>query len=406
MARGFVHGAGRLSHRHHQRSHTALSEQQQQTPARAALLPEPGPSASHSVNGGLALQQLQQQQQFVAELLGGNSSDTTWRDKADFFELAAAEAAESSSFVWPASPALVINLAQHVNDWVNVSTIFEREGIPFTRLNSSCNAHGGPSDPTVPTADECAFFHLLDSSRGGDPTCPHRPPVAVSECRCNAFNTSGGVVGCALSHVRAWNTSMQQHADSPFQVIAEDDAVLYPGRAKAQLLTAVANVTRMTLGQWSTIFFSPSVPSCLPSCAPGLRRWNGIDDYNEWWTNAMATDAWTTMYVVSPRGMKNYMTVVDSEGFGVGVDSSMIDWCPPGECFTLYSGAAPVEIGVLSPSYSNAHNTIENGEGCNVFCHFPWLVYALPVAGLLLLVVIGLGIARCRRGQQQAKEAP
>ena len=219
---------------------------------------------------------------------------------------------------WPAAAALILNLERKRDEWRNVSREFNRERIPFARLANTCDARQG-GNVTGPTEYECSLFHLLDASRGGDPSCPHRPPVAVTECECNPGASSGGIVGCSISHLRAWNLSRSTNRNSPFQVrrasdggpsrsrrthartcadprvcalpaafhvpqvIAEDDALLQVGVARMDLLAAVSEATRITNGNWSSIIFSPSRPECLPDCQPcALRRSEPCQARNPW----------------------------------------------------------------------------------------------------------------------------
>ena len=145
-------------------------------------------------------------------------------------------------------------------------------------------------------------------------------------------------------------------------------------------------------GNWTLIFFSPSRESCLPHCAPGLRQWHFPRDREVWFDNTMACDAWTTMYVMSPRGMDYFLNLANTDGFGTGIDTQMVDHCPPGECYTLYSGVGAAGGGVLAQSFDNAHDTIDNlGPETGPA---PWVIIALPVSGLLLAAVAILAIAK------------
>ena len=337
---------------------------------------------------------------------------------------------------WPAAAALIINLERKADEWRNVTREFNRERIPFARLSNTCDARQG-GNVTGPTEYECSLFHLLDASRGGDPSCPHRPPVAVTECECHAGASSGGIVGCSISHLRAWNHSRAANRNSPFQVIAEDDALLQVGVARMDLLAAVSEASRITNGNWSSIIFSPSRPDCLPDCQPcahrrsnpagpaahgpraprcaacltilrlmcmllrGLRRWNSSSERQVWFQNSMATDAWTTMYVISPRGMDARLSRAASEGFGSGIDLTMFDQCPDGECFTLYSGDGQPRSGVLSQDFQNVHNTIHNLG----FLGFPlWAISIMSVGGVALAAVLAWCLmSRCRQREPAAK---
>ena len=373
---------------------------------------------------------------------------------------------------WPAAAALILNLERKRDEWRNVSREFNRERIPFARLANTCDARQG-GNVTGPTEYECSLFHLLDASRGGDPSCPHRPPVAVTECECHAGASSGGIVGCSISHLRAWNHSRAANRNSPFQVrrasdggpsrsrrthartcadprvcalpaafhvpqvIAEDDALLQVGVARMDLLAAVSEASRITNGNWSSIIFSPSRPDCLPDCQPcahrrsnpagpaphgpraprcaacltilrlmcvllrGLRRWNSSSERQVWFQNSMATDAWTTMYVISPRGMDARLSRAASEGFGSGIDLTMFDQCPDGECFTLYSGDGQPRSGVLSQDFQNVHNTIHNLG----FLGFPlWAISIMSVGGVALAAVLAWCLmTRCKQREPAAK---
>lgn len=309
-----------------------------------------------------------------------------------------------------------MSLERHPEDWVNVSRDFRRENIPYERLENSCDARQGQGHNYFPTEDECGIMHLLDASRGGDPTCPHRPPVPISECACTPNNVSGGVVGCALSHTRAWNRSYHAYTDTPFQLVSEDDTMLQTGVARSAVLEAVANASALSGGNWSLVFFSPSRDECLPDCAPGLRQWgvgheSVADEFDTWFANTMAADAWTSMYALSRRGRDAYLARAESEGFGVGVDKAMYNWCEVGECFTLYSGDGPPPSGALSQAFENGHNSIENGPDRTILERLQnmplWTLITAPLLSFGLLALwIWACLSSCSKPPADDKAAP
>ena len=92
--------------------------------------------------------------------------------------------------------------------------------------------------------------------------------------------------------------------------------------------------------------------------------------------------------------MLNYLALVEAEGFATGIDTSMFDWCPPGECFTLYSSnVSNVETGVMSQSFRNEHNTIDDAEGGVPIWALQVLITVLGV--LLVIGVVYLGVRLC-----------
>ena len=126
-----------------------------------------------------------------------------------------------------------------------------------------------------------------------------------------------------------------------------------------------------------------------------------------WFENTMAADAWTSMYVLSARGLRGYLDRARTEGFGVGVDKAMFLWCAPGECFTLYSGqASPTArpTGVLNQQFANEHNTIEDDFSL-------WATlerqpeWELIAASIVFLVVLALCVWACcsRKARFSAK---
>ena len=133
----------------------------------------------------------------------------------------------------------------------------------------------------------------------------------------------------------------------------------------------------------------------------GLRRWNSSSERQVWFQNSMATDAWTTMYVISPRGMDARLSRAASEGFGSGIDTTMFDQCPDGECFTLYSGDGQPRRGVLSQDFQNVHNTIHNLG----FLGFPlWAISIMSVGGVALAALLAWCLmTRCKQREPAAK---
>ena len=133
---------------------------------------------------------------------------------------------------WPATvpEPILINMERCVKRRANMTRTFTLAHIPLRRLNDSADAHLGDV-----TSDECALFSKSNLPGRGN-------------CR-------DGAVGCAVSHLRAWNSSLARTPNASWQLISEDQTRLELG-ARPNILAAVAKVAKQN-ANWTTIFFSP-----------------------------------------------------------------------------------------------------------------------------------------------------
>ena len=90
--------------------------------------------------------------------------------------------------------AFVINLASAKDRWAAVASQLRRQGVPFTRIEGVVGKH-------------------------------HRANAHVSPW-CKVMCTDG-VIGCALSHIKAWKAALRSGA--PATLVMEDDVVLTKG---------------------------------------------------------------------------------------------------------------------------------------------------------------------------------
>jgi hypothetical protein len=227
---------------------------------------------------------------------------------------------------WPsdAPPCFLINEARCRHRLANMTEQFERAEIPFIRFAGTAEA----SSATSVTPSECAL--LSNTNCLGGPGC-----------RCD-----GGVAGCAISHLRAWNASLTQRPNAPWHLFAEDQEILFT-HGRERLLNSIAQVTAGRRN-WSTIFFSPDRDDHF------LRRIEGAGHIIQWlgsnvhggvsltrtdWTHQnQLTQSWASFYALSWEGVRNAITKVTVKGFQEALDYQLFDMCGIGNCFTVLGG--------------------------------------------------------------------
>ena len=216
---------------------------------------------------------------------------------------------------WPSDvpPVSVFNLPRCTGRWATVSASLDSAGMPYSRLENAADAHADEI-----SALECSLFDAMQCV-----------PASWTSCR----DCTGGIVGCAVTHLRGWNASMANHATAPWQAFSEDDVEFEAGGGKA-LLDVVSSVAQ-SKPDWNVIFFAPTTPEHR---LEGLREWNGQEDFQSWLEACNLSNSWTAFYVLSKRARANALELVSARGFGFPLDISVYKLCGRGDCFTQFGG--------------------------------------------------------------------
>jgi len=222
----------------------------------------------------------------------------------------------SSAFQgWPSDvpPSIVFNLPRCSNRWALIQDSLTAAGIPYSRLVNTADAHAGGV-----AAHECRLFDNMQCF-----------PSYFAQCKaCDA-----GIVGCAVTHFRGWNSSLVSYADAPWQAFAEDDVEFEAGGSQ-RLLTAVDAAAQKN-PEWKVIFFAPAAAE---HNLVGLRQWSGQDDFDAWLDACRDSGAWTSFYVLSNRARKAAVEQMGNRGFAYPLDITVFKLCSQGDCFTQFGG--------------------------------------------------------------------
>ena len=230
-------------------------------------------------------------------------------------------AAVSTLNAWPQSlpqtlPAsIVMNLPRCILRLRQVSESLAGAGIPFRRLESTADAHNNAIKP-----HECRIIHSM--------TCV---PTYFSGCR----DCTGGIAGCAISHLRGWQDSLAASPNAPWQAFTEDDTVFEPNGVH-DLLATVHEVNERN-PNWKLILFTPASPK---DALVGIRQWtHGYpEDFRPWIRACILSGAWTSFYILSASGLRRMVQNVTTGGFRSPLDTHLFSSCTAGECFTRHGG--------------------------------------------------------------------
>ena len=232
----------------------------------------------------------------------------------------------------PAS--IVVNLPRCTLRYQKVSESLVEAGIPFRRLANTADAHNHDIKP-----HECKMIHSM--------TCV---PSYFSDCR----DCTGGIAGCAISHMRGWQDSLAASPNAPWQAFTEDDTAFEPNGVH-DLLATVHEVTERN-PNWKLIFFTPAAPK---DGIVGLHQWpHGYpQDFDTWIHACVVSGAWASFYILSASGLRQVVQNVTTGGFMTPLDVHLFSSCAPGECFTRHGGVVKGTASLEDLGFSLTMNT-------------------------------------------------